>query len=92
MSNNVKILIIKNLSGQRLGKVAFWLEKNEFDLDISCHLEKEKIERLLKKYFDHGLKNFGPVVFHEPIKSNNPIFLEAINYHLAKNGYVSYFE
>lgn len=92
MLNNTKTLIIKSLFGQKLGKIIFLLEKNEFMVDISIPSDKEKIEKLLSGFFKNGIRDLGPIILDEPIKSDNPLFLQEINNQLAKRGYVPYIE
>ena len=81
-----KAFILKNRRGEEIGEIIFSNER--FEVKISSHEEKEKLEKLLNSFTKNGIKDLGEVILEKPIKTDDPLFFNETRNQLARKGYI----
>lgn len=82
----MKNFIIKNSLGEKIGKIIF--SEGKFKTEVFLSEDKHFLDKFLNRFSQEGIFNFGEVVLNEPIKFDNPKFLDEVSNQLAKRGYI----
>ena len=82
----IKKFVVQDSSGKELGEIIY--SKGKFELNIALEKEKKELRELLNSYLEKGISDLGEVILKEPIKFNDPLFLNEVQNQLARKRYV----